>query len=240
METWYKSLMADPDNKAAAIAAVDQVFSDFLQTGRDPDVIELIRWMFEGYVDHYSTDSEWEILAVEYRFHTPLLTASGRRSGFVLKGGVDLVTRHRITGRIWIWDHKSAANLPKDRDLDFDDQLGLYDWGLKRMGKNIFSCMHSTARTQRNKSKPQELEDRFMRVPSSRTDRELANIEQEALATARSAYSHFNRHERHPDSDTCRWKCEFKEACLAGRKTDDAYERVFLGDIGFRQDYTRH
>jgi hypothetical protein len=110
LETWYRSLLRVPGNKAVAMSSVDQVFADLAATGKDPDTIDLVRWMFEGYVEHYGVDEEWKILAVEYRFEVPLRTASGRLSGFTLKGGVDLVAEHRMTGRRWVWDHKCLSD----------------------------------------------------------------------------------------------------------------------------------
>lgn len=263
MESWYNSLKERPGEMAPARTAVDLVFAAFAETGRDSDDISLVRWMFEGYVERYGTDDQWIILAVEYRFEVPLRTRAGRLSGFNLKGGIDLVIKDRRTGRIWVIDHKSAANLPTALDLDFDDQLGLYTWGLVQLGKPIFSALYSASRTTRNKGdypevvaqwhrdkaaglkpgaqpKPQPLEGRFMREPTTRTPVELEVLAQEALATARRLYGARNQHERTTDPDRCKWKCQFREACLMGRKTSPTREREYLADVGFVQDHTRH
>lgn len=264
LETWYKSLMTNPGNRQAAMSSVDQVFSDFAETGKDPDTINLVRWMFEGYVEYYGTDEEWQILAVEYRFDVPLRTPAGRLSGFRLKGGVDLVGKHRPTGRRFVWDHKTAANLPKDsHDLDLHDQFGIYKMVLNLLGKNITGCLYNGLRTTRNKGDypelvaewlarkaagekpgarpvPQKIDDRFDRVLTNRTDNELATVHRELLETARFLYSKANKHTRHPDAERCKRMCSMREACLTGRKLGDDREEQFLRDTGWEVNLERH
>jgi hypothetical protein len=264
MENWYRSLMRYPFNKAAAMASVDQLFSDFAATDRDPDDMDLVRWMFEGYVERYGVDEEWKILAVEWRFQVPLRTATGRLSGFELKGGVDLVAEHRSTFRRWVWDHKSAANLPGDtHDLDLHDQFSMYEWALNQLGKNIFGCLYNGARRTRNKGdypeiveqwkadkaaglkpgaepKPQALAGRFCRIPTHRTVPEQQKAALDALESARYLYSKANKGTRHPDPERCKRMCSIREACLHGRKLGDDRELQFLKDTGWVQDYRRH
>lgn len=243
--------------------AVEQRVADFRAAGKDPDVIDLLMWMYDGYVEKWEYDEDWQVLKVEYKTVVPLRYASGRMSKFDLKMIIDLVIRERSTGNVWIVDHKSHANLPKQRELDLDDQFGLYTWGLQQLGHKVFGCIYNTARTQRNKGdhstkveawrrakaagekpgpepKPQALDDRYDRHLMYRTDIEVASLAQDALSTALNLYSKSNRRERHPNSDTCKWKCDFTEACLLGRKTNAERERGFLRDVGFRQDFTRH
>lgn len=259
MDTHYTSLK----NGEHPGDPVDTWFKEMRRVGKDSDTLELLRWMYEGYVEKWGFDDEWEILAVEYRTQVPLKTAAGRRSGFVLKMILDLVVRNRRTRRIWIVDHKSHANIPKDKELELDDQFGLYTWGLRELGKNPFGCVYNTARTQRNKGddpahvldwerkkaagttkavRPvgQSLDQRFDRYLMARTDVELDTIAQEALDTARYLYSKANKGERYTNPDTCKWKCDFTEACLLGRKTSAEREQQFLRDVGFKPDFTRH
>jgi hypothetical protein len=243
--------------------AVEERIMDFRRVGKDPDVIDLLMWMYEGYVERWGLDDEWEVLVVEYKTIVPLKYPNGRLSRFDLKMVIDLVVRNRLTGKVWLIDHKSHANLPKQRELELDDQFGLYTWGLRELGHNVFGAIYNTARTTRNKGdypdvveqwhrkkaagekagafpKQQTLEERFDRYLMSRTEIETTNIAQDALNTARTMYSKNNLGERHTNNDTCRWKCDYTEACLLGRKTDDKRERLFLVDTGFKQDFTRH
>lgn len=206
------------------------------------DDAELIGWMFDGYIRHYGIDPDWKIVGVEQPYAFYLNTETGGRSRFKLKMKLDLVVRDLSMNRILVVDHKSGKNLPYDKELDIDDQFGLYIWGLKQAGKNVFGAMHSAARTHRNKDQaknPQELEDRFKRTNLYRTDKELDAIALDAYRTMKLAYSLKPGEEpRSPNTDTCRWRCDYLESCLAGRKGMDEHE-VMRG-MGMEQNFTRH
>lgn len=260
MDTHYTSLRAG----VAPLPHVDEWFKETYKAGKDSDTLELLRWMYTGYVEKWGHDDEWEVLVIEHKAQVPLRLPSGRRSGFTLKMIIDLVVRDRRTGKVWIVDHKSHANLPKSRELELDDQFGLYTWGLRQLGHKVFGSVYNTARTQRNKgdypevvaqwdalkatgAKPgtkrpeaQTLDQRFDRYLMSRTDAELDVVAAEALATVRRLYNKNLPKERHTNSDTCKWKCDYTEACLLGRKTNADRERQFLVDLGFVQDFRRH
>ena len=263
---WHKVMDCHYTAIKAGVAPAPEVkvlFGLMYEQGRPSETLEILEWMYAGYVDKWGDDRMWEILAIEWKAQVPLKTAAGRKSGFILKMILDLVVRDRATGKLWIVDHKSHANLPSDKELELDDQFGLYTWGLRELGKNPFGCIYNTARTQYNKGdapgalelwkqrkaagekpgaapKPQTLDQRFSRFLMARTETELDTIALEALDTARSMYSSHNRHERHTNSDTCKWRCDYTEPCLMGRKTSAARERVFLGDLGFAQSFQRH
>jgi hypothetical protein len=248
----------------------------------DQDLADLIWWMYRGHVEMYGADDGWKILAVEHNAQCRLPLPSGRASQFALKIKIDLIVADitRRKAQIWIIDHKSGRNLPKRKDLDLDDQFGLYTWGLRSVGKKVFGQIHNAARTTRNlgdfpqnvelweakkaagdkpgaRPKTQTLEERFHRTPMSRTDIELDTIAREAYRTARNRYrdqAEVERErkkaveqgrstqaiepERHTDPETCGWKCDFTEQCLAGRKGLEM--RPFLHDVGFRQNFERH
>lgn len=201
---------------------------------------ELIEWMYAGHVEHYGLDNEWKIMAVE---HAPVMwlpTPNGGRSRFRLKMKIDLVVRW--DGRLWIVDHKSGKDLPKDKELDLDDQFGLYTWGMRKLGKKVFGSVHSSARTQKNKDQskhPQPLPERFARKRLYRTDIELDNIAVDAYKSARRAWTtKLGEAERQTNPDTCRWRCDFTEPCLLSRKGGD--DRDMLRSIGFIQNFERH
>ena len=240
LEYHYKSLQECPgDLERAGRVAWEFALRD-PRAVQDQEVLDLLMWMYTGYVEQWGADPDWEILAVEERYHVPLLTASGQRSRFVLKMGIDLAVKDRsMRNRIFLVDHKTGANLPAQKELDLADQFSTYMWGLRRSGMDVFGAMWNGARTKRN-IKPMAPTDRFARPLLARTDYELDTVAREAYATARTMYSPRNLAERHPDPDTCKWKCSYVEACLMGRKTGDVKEREYLADAGFRQDWTRH
>lgn len=221
----------------AELQLLDKAIRKVLDEAPEDDA-ELIEWMYKGYLDHYGFDLDWEILAVENTTVLWLPTPLGNKSRFRIKVKLDLVVRWQ--GKLWVVDHKSGKDLPSDKMLELADQFGLYIWGLQKAGKRIYGSIHNAARTQRNVSKPQPLPERFMRTPMFRTPTELERIAHEAYATVATAYSARNRAERHANEDTCRWRCDFTEACLLGRKTTDRQEREALEAYGFERNYDRH
>lgn len=218
--------------KAAVLALLDL----------DDEVDEIVWWMYQGHVETYGADTQWKILAVEHRAEAWLPTERGGRSNFKLKMKIDLIVRDLTTGGIWIVDHKSGRDLPKDRELDLDDQFGLYEWGIRQLGHKVIGTVYNAARTHRNKDQkrfPQPLDERFRRVRMSRSDKELDTIAVEAYRTFRTAYRYAEGEApRATNTDTCRWKCDYTDACLLSRKGVD--QRETLVDFGFRQDFTRH
>lgn len=205
-----------------------------------PEYAPLIEWMYQGYIETYGLDEKWQIIAVEHGPVIPLFTERGTRSTFRLKLKIDLIVKDLSMRhpKLWGVDHKSGRDLPKDKELDIDDQFGLYSWAMRQIGRPVFGFIHNAARTQRNVSKPQPLDERFHRTMLTRTDRELDNIALEAYQTAREMYGPLNKGQRAPDSDRCRWRCDFTEACMHGRKGLD--EKQYLIDKGYTQQFERH
>ncbi len=211
---------------------------------------ELIDWMYAGHVEFYGIDKEWRPVAVEYAFQIPLKDPNGRNSRYQLKGKLDLVLRHNLTGLLWVLDHKSGANLPNQMDLEIDDQFGLYTWAMRQLGFEIVGSIHSAARTKRNladfpgytgKSAPQSLHDRFRRTLLNRSHEETSRVALDAWAAARNAYPPKSKElplYSSPDPRQCGWKCDFKEIHLQTRQgVDQVYA---LESAGFVQDFTRH
>ena len=216
--------------------------ADLLLEADDEEHADLVAWMYDGYEEMWGVDPDWEIVSVEDQRLCRLPTATGRASRFYLRLRTDLVIRDRaMRNHLHVVDHKSGQNLPVDRELDLDDQFGLYTWGHRQLGEPVFASIYSAARTQRNKVQPQTLEERFSRTRIYRTDRELETIAREAYTTARAAYRYKEGEApRAPDTTSlgpnrCRFKCPFTEPCLLGRKTGPAAEADFLGSGGFVQ-----
>ena len=181
---------------------------------------ELLQWMYDRYVKMWAEeDQTWEIQKTEWKGFAPLPNPRGGPSRFMLKVKVDIIASRK--GRLWIWDHKTCRNLPNDKELDLDDQFGLYQWCMRQAGFPVMGCVYNAARTQRNKKTPQSLESCFSRTLMARVDTELDQIAAEAYLTAEAAWPEQMPDmlpPRHPDTDTCRWKCDYTEACLSSRK----------------------
>lgn len=248
-ETHYRLIKAAQD--AGQTPDLEAIMREAMRTwlydprnGSQTEEQELVEWIYIGYCELYGTDPNWKILAVEHTGLVWLPTERGGRSRFRLKIKLDLIVKEIDTGQIWVVDHKSGKDLPNDKMLDIDDQFGLYVWGLQRLGKKVMGSLHNACRTHRNKDQvkhPQPLDERFRRSRLYRTPLELETVALEAYRTVRTAYGHYSRPgeaPRAPDSDRCRWRCDFTEACLQGRKGND--EVQFLRDTGYVQDWTRH
>lgn len=222
---------------------------------------KLIWWMYQGYLEKYGYDPQWEILGVEVKFQARLVGADGKPSRYILKGKLDLVVRDRRTGKVWIIDHKSGANLPSMMELDIDDQFGLYIWLLREAGIDVLGVIHSANRTTMNVGddpdnydpdtgeplrkgiKRQTLEQRMHRTLMNRGKRELDGIARDAWAVAVNAYPTLADREglplySAPDPRQCAWKCDFLEAHLMARKGRPI--RSALAEFGFEQRFERH
>ena len=243
LEGHYRSLMERPGDLVTARVEARRWWDEWRREwgGSDGEIADLVWWMYEGHIEMWGADNDWDIRGVEQKLEVPLRTANGQRSRFILKMQIDLIVRVKSMGnKLFIVDHKSGAELPGRKNLDMADQFSFYIWGMRELGHPVFAGMWSAARTRRLKTKESPLEDRFARPLLARTDHELTTVAQEAYATVRKAYAAGAIAERHPDADTCAWKCGFLEACLLGRKTSDLRERQYLLDTGFVVDETRH
>jgi RecB family exonuclease len=214
----------------------------------------LLEWMLLGYAERWAGDQDWEILGVEIQHEVPI-TRSLR-----LKVRADLIVRLRTTGRIFLVDSKTGKELPTEQNMVLHPQFGLYTWALRRVGIPVWGSIHDGVRTQRNKVKPQPLDERFRRVLIHHTDEQLATLVRDASHDIESARRLATRLERradrrslfpddefrvdmprHFDASTCSWRCDYLSACLAGARAGRPERtREFLRDLSFEQHWERH
>ena len=244
LEIHYRELAARQSTRALSRAKkqVARHLTDPV-TGERTEQQELIWWMYLGHVEAYGADEQWEILEVEYPFEVGLVEAEGDKPEIRFKGKMDLLVRDRATGKVWIVDHKSGAELPSAKVIDIDDQFGLYLAATRTLGIAATGTIHSAARTRqlvgdKTGDKPTPLDKRFLRTISMRTDVELDNILMDARRAAIAAYSQTDAPYSSPNPDQCRWRCDFLEAHMLMRK--GVKPTVALSSFGFEQDYTRH
>lgn len=240
------ALTADRRNEILG-SCLDAVMPLLHAQGAQTAQQELVEWMYRGYVEHHGLDSAWSILSVENRDLVPLLNAAGRPSRYWIKVKIDLIVRDWEVGGLWVVDHKSAKDLDRPKDIDLDDQFGLYTAGVRwRLARDkignpndLVGSVYSGARTQRNKG-PMVLESRFARTRMFRSQPELDAIMRDAYTAARAAYSKQNRDNPYssPNPNQCGWKCDFLDVHLAVRKGIDP--RHALPDFGFEQNFERH
>ncbi len=256
-----------PADKLEELATnkVNALLDKFTRDGGDAGVAALMGWMYRGYVDVYGLDPEHVIMGVETTHLAPLGDIEiwqGAVNGVaqfatvpvVLKFKIDRTVRDKY-GHVRVIDEKSHGQLPSDHDYDFLDQFGLYVWGVRKLGINVRGAIHSASKTKQNQGdifkegddgwkstmKSTPLDARYKRTPIHYTDAQLNGIASDALQDVQDLYSHTNRHQRQPDSDRCRWRCSFTEACLFGRRTGKPGDTVkMLALQGFTQERERH
>jgi hypothetical protein len=73
-------------------------------------------------------DSMFEVVATEKKFHLPLRDRYGRASDHItLAGKIDLVLRHKRTGKLWLGEHKTCRSLDERQGmLAFEEQPSVY------------------------------------------------------------------------------------------------------------------
>ena len=234
MEVHYTWLQRDPNADLQEIQAF--IRKHLLMNTQDPDVDQvLVDWIYEGYLECYGRDPNWEILEVEGAHRVPLGPPD---SQFMLAFKLDLLVRQRNTGQIWLVDHKTARDFTRQTEIDIDDQFGLYSWGLRQLGIDVMGTIRSDSRTQRNKTKPMTMDQRFRRVPTFRTKIELAHLARDAYDCALSAYSADKVVYSSPAPDRCTWRCDYLQPHLLMRKGIEL--ETSLPDYGYSRSDVKH
>ncbi len=98
-----------------------------------------VRRIIRGYLKYWD-DEDWEIIAVEVDFRIVL------EDGTVLKGRMDLVIRDNLG--VWVVEHKSNKNLPREGPRIPDPQTTLYNYGLRGMKLKGMGTIHNHIRTK--------------------------------------------------------------------------------------------
>ena len=233
MEAHYEALR-DEKTAEEVYAAVSWHLRDPM-TGEQSERQALVEWIYVGYCELYGRDEDWKVEAIEMPLEVWLPNAKGNRSSFKLAGTVDLVVRDMSAGGgLWIVDHKTCKNLPRQKDFDMEDQTALYTYLLRRSGMDIRGAIYNHCRTEKLKTREMGFDERFKRTITVRGERELEKMALEALDAMQEAYRpREGDARRHPDGERCGWKCSFTEPCLAARKGADL--GVMMGEFGFKQ-----
>ena len=204
------------------------------------DVATLLLWMYQGYIDYYGDDKDWEILAIEHAFDTPLAmynpALGGPKIELVMGGKIDLVARDRMK-RTWVWDHKTKGNKDASgaawsRDVQLEDQFGIYQKALNESQEfgPIFGVIYAVARTDKLKRAMTDTE-RFARHKTFRGEQELEALWKDAATTAAQMLRVLETGEglySSPDADRCGWRCDALEPHLLSRSSGRPFEDTLL------------
>lgn len=234
MEAHFLSLQrndaaGEPRNLIEAGGIVDGVIADW-QAGADgragisQEMAENVAWMYAGYVERYGTDPEWRrILGVEVKGDTPLCRSGGEHVR--MKYRADLLVED-LQGRVWVVDWKTAkgrdaSGAAYDRELDIDDQLGIYIAAMRRQGVPVFGAVYGRLRSDQLK-RAMTPEERSGKTLMFRGDVELEVLWDDATKVTRAMLTSQRRGEEpysSPNPSECKWKCSAKEAHLHARRT---------------------
>lgn len=88
------------------------------------DAAELGADMLKSYLGHWGDDDEYEVIATEQKFETPIKDESGKLMG-VYVGVLDMIWRHLPTGVLEVVDHKAVKTIDT-KFLRLDTQSGNY------------------------------------------------------------------------------------------------------------------
>ncbi len=158
LETWaeytkdsYEAIKVQPD-------FVDEDFANW------EDAKVLGQEMLEMYMEKYGEDSEWEVIAVEWRFAVTIPDPNNPKKAIAVDVGTfDLVIRHRVTGKIWLVDHKTCKAF-EFKHLTIDDQGGSYcalaTFALREAGligpkEAVSGIIYNFLRKQRRDTRPE-------------------------------------------------------------------------------------
>lgn len=193
MEAHYGAVKAAKEagkavDAVSLYASVSHLLYD-RQTGQQTDRQELVEWIYRGYVELYGVDSDWEIVAIEMPLEFWIPNENGNRTPYKLAGTADLLVRDMSAGGgLWIVDHKTCKNLPRQKDFDMEDQTAIYTLLMKLAGYDIRGAIYNHCRTEKLKTREMTHEERFKRTLTVRGEIELKTMTMEALDEMREAY----------------------------------------------------
>lgn len=87
------------------------------------EMTDLITQILLGYVSFAQTRDDFDIISVEQ----PLRVRVPGTQAYLV-GTLDLVVRHRRTGKLWVYDHKTKTSFDDPLRLELDDQMTAYLW----------------------------------------------------------------------------------------------------------------
>lgn len=179
LEAYYKVLsqFIDKPITDAAIEVAKKAGDDVLTIAlhEHPDKMELILGMmqiFNAYVAKYhEEDKQYQYLAVEMEFREDI------EDDLTFPFKVDLIRRHRKTGKVEVVDHKFLANLYTADEIAIQPQLPKYIGSLRHLGYEVNGAVYNLVGNRVLKTKPYDAEQNCRRIAfkptQTRIDRTL-------------------------------------------------------------------
>lgn len=235
MERWFKGQQEGTRPKDLVAGLGEQVKAELdfergnTQSQERLKAISTLSWMWQGWLDHGHREwIGWTVHRLETSEYVPL------DARFRVKVKKDMLASDP-KGRTWVIDHKSTSKFlkPDGIDLSFDDQGGLYLLSEVVSGFKPRGALWAYAVTADTKA-GREPHERFWTVMQNRTATEIENIRLEAVADCErmAQIASLAEATRRPDKEYCRWKCDFRAACLASRRGELRDEIQGILDMG--------
>ncbi|QGH79310.1 exonuclease [Gordonia phage Sukkupi] len=206
--------------------------------------------MLDNYLVTYGHDEQWEILSPERPFGVTIPRSTGidperpKDTTPVAKfhGTFDIVARDQATGKIWLWDHKTARSI-RTNHLPLDDQAGGY-WAV---ADNVLRRDGTIGKNERISG---ILYNFLMKAPPDERP-----VNEQGLATNKPKKSHFVEAlleveaKKYADDGLSQlWvdevgpkrEAELKKMALAALEEEaDELDLVVLGDVSNKQPSPR-
>jgi len=185
----------------------------WIEEGVPVEMVNDVMQIVGRYIRDFSPfeDKGLEILEVEERFVMDLETPKGRP--YQMQGIIDLLVRHN--GKFFVFDHKSSGSstFRSEEALLMDTQLPTYVHLLREHGIEVFGMVFNFLNTYNYKDRRNTPVDKlFKRIPSYRTERELAVILRETGKAVDEIYEKRDNPRRSFGYDCDR--CNMQELCL--------------------------
>lgn len=210
---------------------------------------ELGPMMLRGYVNYWRDhDKQWEVIHTEQPFQINVPDPEFPDETLVVYAGTwDALMRNRRDKRFWLWDHKTAKQIPQPDFLELDDQAGSYLWVAKEVLVHkgvltekdkihgiVFNYLKKTGPDERRTNTAGESLNkdgtvskrqptaRFVRYPSARSPHQIATqarrVQDEAVVMDMMRNGHLTIY-KNPHKDCPR--CIIFDMCAAHEAGDD-------------------
>lgn len=232
-QDWYRGRQEHVPTDELAVSVPAEHLTWTPRSEQEQDHLSTLLWMWDGFLQVGDPFHDCTVVGVEQEWVVPLPTVPGQpaKVRFWLKVVIDLVVSRG--NRLLVVDHKSQAKHQRPdtltRDMDLDDQLGLYLYAAQQEFERPagqMAAVWSYAVTTDLKTAPRPADERFWLAWSARTDAAVARTAVEATESALAAYARPLDVEppRHPDKEACRWRCGRREVCYYARDADRPVE----------------
>lgn len=114
------------------------------------EIREEVIAIFRNYVlEYWERDAkELEVVETEMKFDIPIYDPEGEESGMFLTGYIDAIVKDKLTGDLYVMEHKTTANSIEARtqNLVLDDQVSLYCLAMQQLGYNVKGVIYDVIR----------------------------------------------------------------------------------------------